>query len=127
MSRRKKVIRLTETQLHQVIQRIVKEETNKEMKVIKLKESDIHRMVKRVLNEQFLTKEEENISDKVSNKKRIEPSDIPSDAHQSLKDCIKKYNRLLSWYEEADSEKIRHDRSNDIIGLDCMEEFRIGL
>ena len=127
MSRRKKVIRLTETQLHQVIQRIVKEETNKEMKVIKLKESDIHRMVKRVLNEQLLTKEEEKIVDKVSNKKRIEPSDIPSDAHQNLKNCINQYNRLLSRDEEAATERERHDRSNDIIGLDCMEEFRIGL
>jgi hypothetical protein len=54
MSRRKKVIRLTETQLHQVIQRIVKEETNKKM--TKLKESDIHRMVKRVLTEQVAKK-----------------------------------------------------------------------
>tara|TARA_R110002020_G_scaffold321291_2_gene537210 strand:- start:16 stop:315 length:300 start_codon:yes stop_codon:yes gene_type:complete len=99
------------------------------MKVIKLNESDLQRIVKRVLTEQIdsLTKGEEEILNKIDNRKRIESSDIPSDAHQSLKDCIEKYNYLLSDYKSDNSEKERHDLNNEIIGLDCIEEFRIGL
>ena len=97
-------------------------------KVIKLNESDIQRIVKRVLTEQFeLTKEEEKIVEKWNSREKIEPSDIPSDAHQDLKNCIKKYNRLLEWYQSASSEQDRQDRNYEITGLDCMYELSIGL
>ena len=96
-------------------------------KVIKLNESDIQRIVKRVLTEQEFTKKEKKLLSKIERKEYIEPSDIPSDAHQSLKDCMDEYNRLLKSYTMADTEKEIHDRSMEISGLDCIQAFQIGL